>query len=102
MNFWIASKREALIATLARVDVHLNDGEARQLAGQPRKAARAILEMDRRWWSKKGEHERSRSLVRELQRAFVPDQMVRSHWHGGSFAGGFMGYRGPRAGGAAV
>ena len=36
MNYWIESKREALLQLLPRIDVMLvNDGEARQLAGEP-------------------------------------------------------------------
>ena len=48
MNFWIEGKREALIRTLREVDVVIiNDGEARELAGEANlvKAARAILDL---------------------------------------------------------
>jgi sugar/nucleoside kinase (ribokinase family) len=46
MNFWIEGKKDSLLETLNFVDVLLiNDGEARQLSGEPNlvKAARTIL-----------------------------------------------------------
>jgi sugar/nucleoside kinase (ribokinase family) len=48
MNYWITSKRETLLKLLPRVDVMLvNDGEARQLAGESNiiKAAHALMRM---------------------------------------------------------
>ncbi|HKK00986.1 MAG TPA: PfkB family carbohydrate kinase, partial [Desulfuromonadales bacterium] len=48
MNFWIEGKRDALLKTLRQVDVFLiNEGEARQLAGEANlvKAARTIMAM---------------------------------------------------------
>jgi sugar/nucleoside kinase (ribokinase family) len=47
MNFWIGGKRESLLETLKLVDILLiNDGEARELSGEPNlvKAANAIGE----------------------------------------------------------
>jgi len=48
MNFWIDGKREALLKTLRYVDLlAINEGEARQLAGEANlvKAARRIMAM---------------------------------------------------------
>ena len=60
MNFWIENSREALDATLARVDVLMvNDTEARELSGVPNlvRAAAIIREMGPRTVViKKGEH----------------------------------------------
>ena len=60
MNFWIASARDALLATLARVDVLMvNDAEARELSGVPNlvRAAAIIRAMGPRVVViKKGEH----------------------------------------------
>lgn len=60
MNFWITGERAQLEKTLARVDLlSINDGEARQLAGEHNmvKAARAILKMGpKRIIIKRGEY----------------------------------------------
>ena len=60
MNFWIENAREALDATLARVDVLMvNDAEARELSGVPNlvRAAAAIRAMGPQTVViKKGEH----------------------------------------------
>ena len=60
MNFWIENAREALAATLARVDVLVvNDAEARELSGVPNlvRAAALIRAMGPRTVViKKGEH----------------------------------------------
>ncbi len=98
MNFWIASKREALVRTLADVDIFiLNDGEARQLAGEANlwKAGRLILGMGPGVVViKKGEHG-AILLTREesFSAPSYPIEMVYDPTGAGdSFAGGFMGY----------
>jgi sugar/nucleoside kinase (ribokinase family) len=98
MNFWIASKRESLVRTLADVDIFiLNDGEARQLAGEANlwKAGRAILGMGPAVVViKKGEHG-AILLTREesFSAPSYPIEMVYDPTGAGdSFAGGFMGY----------
>jgi sugar/nucleoside kinase (ribokinase family) len=98
MNFWIASKRDALARTLRRVDMlFVNDAEARQLAGEHNivKAARRILAMGPRAVVVKrgeygavlfsGEHVFAASAY-PLPALFDPTGA------GDSFAGGFMGY----------
>ena len=98
MNFWITSKREALLRTLRRVDLlFVNDAEARQLAGESNvvRAARAILGMGpRAVVVKRGEHgalhfsgdETFAASAVPLASVFDPTGA------GDSFAGGFMGY----------
>ena len=98
MNFWITSKRDALLRTLRRVDLlFVNDAEARQLAGESNVvlAARAILGMGpRAVVVKRGEHgalyfsgdETFAASAVPLASVFDPTGA------GDSFAGGFMGY----------
>jgi sugar/nucleoside kinase (ribokinase family) len=98
MNFWIASKREALLRTLARVDMlFVNDAEVRQLAGEHNvvKAARQIQAWGPRAVAVKrgeygailfsGDHVFAASAY-PLPEVFDPTGA------GDSFAGGFMGY----------
>ena len=60
MNLWIETRRPQLVETISRVDILLlNDGEARQLAGEPNlvAAGRKLLGLGpRRVVIKKGEH----------------------------------------------
>jgi sugar/nucleoside kinase (ribokinase family) len=98
MNFWITSRRESLLQTLRRVDLlFVNDGEARQLAGESNvvKAAQAILGMGpRALVVKRGEHgalyfsgqEVFAAVAYPLPSVFDPTGA------GDTFAGGFMGY----------
>jgi sugar/nucleoside kinase (ribokinase family) len=98
MNYWISSKRESLIRTLARVDMlFVNDAEARQLAGEHNivKAAAAIRTMGpKAVVVKRGEYgalffsegEVFASSAVPLASVFDPTGA------GDSFAGGFMGY----------
>ncbi len=98
MNFWIASRREALLKTLKRVDLlFVNDAEARQLAEEHNvvKAARRILSFGpRAVVVKRGEYgslffsgdEVFAASAYPLQAVFDPTGA------GDSFAGGFMGY----------
>ena len=98
MNFWIEGKREALVKTLAHVDVLvINEGEARQLADQPnlRKAAQTILALGpKSLVIKRGEygvimfseHSICSAPVYPLEEVFDPTGA------GDTFAGGFIGY----------
>ncbi len=98
MNFWITGKRASLVKTLAQVDlVVINDGEARQLAGEANlvRAAAQILS-----WGpkiliiKRGEYgalmfngkETFAAPAYPLENVFDPTGA------GDSFAGGLMGY----------
>jgi len=98
MNFWIQGKREALRRVLREVDViTINEGEARQLAGEPNlvKAARAVAAMGPRTVVvKRGEYG---ALMLTLDGFFVvPAYPLESVYDptgaGDTFAGGFMGY----------
>ena len=98
MNFWIASKRAALLQVLRRVDLlFVNDAEARQLSGEHNivKAARAILSFGPgAVVVKRGEYgalffagiDVFASSAYPLAELFDPTGA------GDSFAGGFMGY----------
>ncbi|MBN1688476.1 MAG: sugar kinase [Candidatus Omnitrophica bacterium] len=98
MNYWIQNKRQDLIEVLKRVDCFvMNDGEARQLTGEPNliRAAKKVQE-----WGpgivviKKGEHG---VLLQYGQKYFtLPAYPLESVFDptgaGDSFAGGMMGY----------
>ena len=98
MNYWIASQRPALVATLRRVQVCiLNDGEAKELSGESNlwRAADAIMAMGPKIVVvKKGEHgailaspgERFTSPAYPLEMVYDPTGA------GDTFAGGFIGY----------
>ena len=98
MNFWISGKREALLKTLRFVDVLLiNEGEARQLAGEANlvKAARAILALGPKTLViKRGEH----GVLMFTQHtifsapAYPLEAVFDPTGAGDTFAGGFMGY----------
>jgi sugar/nucleoside kinase (ribokinase family) len=98
MNFWIQGKREALARVLAEVDVvTINDGEARQLAGEPNlvKAARAIAGMGPKIVVvKRGEY--GALMVSDGAFFVIPAFPLESVYDptgaGDTFAGGFMGY----------
>lgn len=100
MNFWIESKRDELIKTLAKVDIFvINEGEARQLAKESNlvKAAKKIFsygpsalvikrgEYGALFFTKK--HIFSAPAL-PLENVFDPTGA------GDTFAGGFMGYLG--------
>jgi sugar/nucleoside kinase (ribokinase family) len=98
MNFWITSKRDALLRTLQRVDMLLvNDAEARQLAGEHNvvKAARRILSCGpRAVVVKRGEYG---ALLFSGDHVFAASAyplaaLFDPTGAGDSFAGGFMGY----------
>ncbi|MFO0581037.1 MAG: PfkB family carbohydrate kinase [Anaeromyxobacter sp.] len=98
MNFWIDSRRDALMKTLKRIDLlFVNDAEARQLADEVNvvRAAKKILSFGpRAVVVKRGEYgslffsgdETFAASAYPLQAVFDPTGA------GDSFAGGFMGY----------
>jgi sugar/nucleoside kinase (ribokinase family) len=97
MNFWIQSKRDALLRVLREVDViTINDAEARQLAGEPNliRAARVIGGMGPRVVVvKRGEYG---ALMLGVDAFFAaPAYPLESVFDptgaGDTFAGGFMG-----------
>ncbi|NTV52816.1 MAG: sugar kinase [Candidatus Firestonebacteria bacterium] len=97
MNFWIETKREALLAVFPRVDmVVVNDAEARQLAGTPNllQAARWIRNHGPRGVIiKKGEHGALLFWENEIAAlpAFPLDTVRDPTGAGDTFAGGFIG-----------
>jgi sugar/nucleoside kinase (ribokinase family) len=98
MNFWIESKKSALLEVLKRVDIaFMNDAEARELCGTSSviKAARQIRELGPRCVViKKGEH--GAMLFTDHSFFSAPsyplDEVVDPTGAGDCFAGGFMGY----------
>jgi sugar/nucleoside kinase (ribokinase family) len=98
MNFWITGKREALLRVLAEVDVvTINDGEARQLAGEPNlvRASRAIGAMGPKVVVvKRGEY--GAFMLADgrffIMPAYPLDSVFDPTGAGDTFAGGFMGY----------
>jgi sugar/nucleoside kinase (ribokinase family) len=98
MNYWITSKRRALMEVMRRADVCLlNDEEARLLSGDPQvpRAARRLLDEGvKRLLVKKGEH--GALLFGQNDRFFCPayphENLVDPTGAGDAFAGGFVGY----------
>jgi sugar/nucleoside kinase (ribokinase family) len=98
MNYWIESKREALIKVLSRVDIaFMNDAEARQLCGTFSlvRAAREILSFGPKVVIiKKGEH--GAVMFTEDSHFSAPSyplEEVRDPTGAGdTFEGGFIGY----------
>lgn len=98
MNFWIEGTRDALLKTIARVDVLLlNDEETRMLTGEVNliKAAREVLKMGPEVVIvKKGEHGSlvfSKSFMFSAP-AYPVELLYDPTGAGDSFAGGFLGY----------
>lgn len=98
MNYWIQSKRDALMALLQRVDLLMvNDSEARELSGDwnIHRAGRWILERGpKRVVIKQGEFG---AFLLEPGRTFhIPafplEEVFDPTGAGDAFAGGFMGY----------
>lgn len=98
MNYWIQSKREALLALLKRVDLLMvNDAEAREFSGDwnIHRAGRWLLAQGpKRVVIKQGEYG---SMLIENDRTFaVPayplEEVFDPTGAGDAFAGGFMGY----------
>src|SRR5262249_50223573 len=98
MNYWITSKRDALLQVMRKADVCLlNDEEARLLSGDPQvpRAARRLLDEGvKRLLVKKGEH--GALLFGHEGRFFGPayphENLVDPTGAGDAFAGGFVGY----------
>jgi len=98
MNFWIRGKREDLVRVLREVDVvTINDGEARQLAGEPNliRAARAIARMGPKTVVvKRGEY--GALMLSDgaffIAPAYPLDSVYDPTGAGDTFAGGFVGY----------
>ena len=105
MNFWIEGKRDDLVQTLKLLDILLiNDGEAKQLAGEPSlpRAARKVLAMGPKALVIKHGEYGATVFFREgafgigthpFHAPALPLDEVRDPTGAGdSFAGGFMGY----------
>jgi sugar/nucleoside kinase (ribokinase family) len=100
MNYWIESKRDALLELFGRVDcVLVNDSEARELSGDYnlKRAARWIRAQGPRIVVvKKGEH--GALLFTEDHTFFAPgyplEEVFDPTGAGDAFAGGFMGWLG--------
>lgn len=98
MNFWIDSKRDALIRTLGHVDILvINEAEVRQLADEVNlvKASRAVLAMGPKTLVvKRGEY--GVLVFTEHSIFFAPayplEEVFDPTGAGDTFAGGFMGY----------
>lgn len=98
MNFWIRGKREDLLRVLREVDVvTINDGEARELAGEPNliRATRAIAAMGPKTVVvKRGEY--GALMFCDGTFFMVPayplDSVFDPTGAGDTFAGGFVGY----------
>lgn len=98
MNYWIQNKKKDLLKVIARVDcLVLNDGEARQLTGEPNliRAAQKVRAMGPgHVVIKKGEH--GVLLFSGSQFFALPAYPLESVFDptgaGDTFAGGFMGY----------
>lgn len=98
MNFWIQGKRDSLVETLKLVDILIiNDGEARQLSGEPNlvKAAAKIRAMGPKTLIiKRGEYG---ALLFTKDGVFAApayplEEVFDPTGAGDTFAGGFMGY----------
>lgn len=98
MNFWISGKKDSLIRTLGMVDILIiNEGEVRQLAGEPGivKAARKVMSFGPKTLVvKQGEYG---SLMFNAGNvfsapAFPLEKVFDPTGAGDTFAGGFMGY----------
>jgi len=99
MNFWISTKKDALLEVLKRVDiVFINDAEVRQLTGivNVTKAASTIHELGPKYVIvKKGEHGAVTYCHDSscfAAASYPLPEVVDPTGAGDSFAGGFMGY----------
>lgn len=98
MNFWIASKPEALKKVLQKVDiVVINEGEARQFTSQSNlvKAAREIIALGcKRLVVKRGEYGVLMFTADSMfaAPAYPLEEVFDPTGAGDTFAGGFMGY----------
>jgi len=98
MNFWIEGKKDELVKTLAEVDVLLiNEGEVRELAGEPNlvKAAKTVMAMGPSTLVvKRGEYGALMFSGDEVfsAPAYPLESVFDPTGAGDSFAGGFVGY----------
>jgi sugar/nucleoside kinase (ribokinase family) len=98
MNFWIGGKKKSLFETLKLVDILLiNDGEARELSGEPNlvKAANAILSFGPKTLIiKRGEYGALMFSDKKIftAPAYPLESVFDPTGAGDCFAGGFMGY----------
>ncbi|MFQ5780217.1 MAG: PfkB family carbohydrate kinase, partial [Nitrospiria bacterium] len=98
MNYWIEGKRDALLKTLKEVDILIiNDGEARELAGEFNlvKVAKKILSLGPDTLViKRGEYGALmfNSRTTFAAPAYPLETVFDPTGAGDSFAGGFMGY----------
>lgn len=98
MNYWITSAREELLETISVCDcIIINDGEARQLTGEPNlhKAAKMIMGYGlKALIVKRGEY--GATLFTDGNYFAIPAYPLESVFDptgaGDTFAGGFMGY----------
>jgi sugar/nucleoside kinase (ribokinase family) len=98
MNYWIQSKKAALLELLTRIDVLMvNDAEARELSGNwnIHRAGRWILDHGpKRVVVKQGEY--GALLIEPSRTFYVPafplEEVFDPTGAGDAFAGGFMGY----------
>lgn len=98
MNYWINSKRDALLRLLQKVDIlMINDTEARELSGDwnIHRAARWVLQHGPRGVViKQGEH--GAMLMQDSKTFYAPafplEEVFDPTGAGDAFAGGFMGY----------
>jgi sugar/nucleoside kinase (ribokinase family) len=98
MNYWIDSKKEALLKTLSKTDLLIiNDAEARQLADEPNliRAAQRIRSFGPKMLViKRGEYGAmlfSHNLIFSVP-AFPVENVLDPTGAGDSFAGGMVGY----------
>jgi sugar/nucleoside kinase (ribokinase family) len=98
MNYWITSKPEALRQVIARADFFIiNEGEARQLAGEANlvKAARKIMDIGaKNLIIKRGEYGVLMFTPGSVfaAPAYPLEEVYDPTGAGDTFAGGFMGY----------
>ena len=98
MNYWIASKKDKLLEVLSNTHFAiLNEGEARQLTGNPNliKAGKQLLDLGPKYVAiKKGEHGALLFSNNEIFSApsYPLEDLVDPTGAGDSFAGGAAGY----------
>jgi len=98
MNYWISSKRKALLRLLKKVDIFVaNDQEARSLSGETNliKAAKSLRSLGPKMvLIKKGEHGVLfySDKIKVSLPAYLAEKVVDPTGAGDTFAGGFMGF----------
>lgn len=98
MNYWIDTKRKALVKLLKHIDIYVaNDQEARTLSGESNliKAAKGLCSLGPKMiLIKKGEHGvlfYNKKFIFSLP-AYPVEKVIDPTGAGDTFAGGFMGY----------